>query len=366
MNEKKQKNIFLISTSNSQNLSIRRKLYEYLESYGNIVSFVGDGLSENSFRSIDWRNSSKNNLFDTILSFFRLINIIHGNKPTHIISFAPKTNFYCHLLVRIFKYKHCAVITGLGESKKIFEKKNLLSKIIIKFLNLNYSIWITMNSNDEKILNYNNNKSNIFYNIPGEGYIMKFTNENYLNRQRKIDIIFISRIIESKGIFRFIQSVEVLKKENFNLKAVIVGELSLNKSLAKKFLFQIKNLNIPYYGYIKEDEKNKLLLDSKVLVLPSSYGEGLPFIILEAQDAGCSVVVSNNPGCIEALSLENIDLISDYNPNSIASKILIAINRFDNASDEEIIKTRNWINNSLSYLRTLDSYSSIFQRSKFL
>ena len=59
---------------------------------------------------------------------------------------------------------------------------------------------------------------------------------------------------------------------------------------------------IEYFGY--QSEIKELINQSKIVVLPSYYGEGLPKILIEA--AACGVpVVQNHPGAGRNYSREN-------------------------------------------------------------
>jgi glycosyltransferase involved in cell wall biosynthesis len=357
--------VFLISSSNKQNFLIRKNLYKFLENENYKVSFIGDGPGEPAYSFIKWPYSSKRNLLGAFFSFFTLLLIIIRYRPTHIISFAPKSNLYCQIISKFIKFNHCLVITGLGESIKYLNKGNLLLKKIFNCIDSQNSILITMNNIDEDILKKNGINKSRFYKIPGEGYSLKFCNQDYLNRKRPIDIVFISRIIESKGIFEFLKCSAILKKNNENIVVKVIGKVDLNNSQKNKFYAKIRNEDISYCGYVNEDTKNQILLNSKVLVLPTKYGEGLPFILLEAQDAGCNVVISDNPTCFRALSFLNSDLISECNPTLIADKVGTAINRFNSSNLEDIKESRKWINNNFSSEITINKYKSIFVDSKF-
>ena len=56
---------------------------------------------------------------------------------------------------------------------------------------------------------------------------------------------------------------------------------------------------IEYSGY--QSEIRELINQSKIVVLPSYYGEGLPKILIEAAACGVPVVTTNHPGCKDAI-----------------------------------------------------------------
>jgi glycosyltransferase involved in cell wall biosynthesis len=358
--------LFLVSSVNFQNESIRSDLYNHLLSIFSEVTFVGDGCTSQNYSYIDWKLSARRNLIYTFFALIRLYYIFKNTRPTHVISYSPKANLFCNILSKYFKYKHVAVVTGLGEI--VFGRsiaKNIINSILLSLSYPKNSTWVTMNEGDQLCLGKNRNIFKKIYDLPGEGYTLKFKQNDYLNRSRKIDVIFLGRLIESKGIFLFLNSLLYLKENNHTINAAIIGKVDMDKKSTNKFHSIINQLDIKYYGYVEEEKKNKLLLDSKILVFPTTYGEGLPFVILEAQDAGCNVVTTNQPGCVRALSRENKNFISDINVISISNNILSALANFNNKNLESIILNRNWIANNFSLELVKDKYDFILMDSGF-
>ncbi len=357
--------LLLVSLSNDQNMSVRSHLYNHLKSKYNEIIFVGEGDAGDNFVSINWKDSSKRSIIYSVVSFFRLVIIFLSSKPSHVISFAPKANLFCNLLQKFFGFKHCSVVTGLGELFGILKNGGFFANIIINIIYPKGSLWITMNNADCAILGQRRRVFKEIHDIPGEGYSLKFNEINYLNRRRTIDLIYISRIIESKGVFEFLEAIKILRNRKIYLNVAIVGNIDLPQKYLDKFFLSVKELEIKHHGYLPDKEKNEILLDSKVLVLPTKYGEGLPFILLEAQDAGCSIVTSTHPGCARALSSNKVDLISEVIPEAIADLIPIALNNFKYMTPDEISQAREWIRARNSPDSTLHAYDKIFSTINF-
>jgi glycosyltransferase involved in cell wall biosynthesis len=357
--------LLIVSLSNNQNMSVRRHLHNYLKSKFNEIVIVGEGDAEDDFNYINWKYSSKRSIWHSVVSLFRLVLIFYSSRPSHVISFSPKANLYCNLLQKLFGYKHCSVVTGLGEMIGVLSTSGFLANTISNIIYPKHSFWITMNSGDAAILGERRGVFKKIYDIPGEGYSIKFTEENYLNRRRTLDVVYIGRVIESKGVIEFLEAIKILRNRGIHLNVAIVGSVDLSKFYLNKFILLVKELNISKYGYLPEEEKNKILVNSKVLVLTTKYGEGLPFILLEAQDAGCSIVTSTHPGCIRALSLDKVDCISEAIPEAIANIIPRALNKFDYMTPDEISHSREWILAKNSLDATLRSYEKIFTEVQF-
>ena len=358
-------NLLLVSLSNEQNISVRRHLYEHLKSKYKRVIFVGDGNAGDDFDFINWKLSSKRSMRHTIASFFRLTLIFFSSRPSHVISFAPKANLFCNLLQRFFGFKHCSIVTGLGELFNLLNTSSFIATAVANLIYPKNSFWITMNDADCSILGHRRGVFREVYDIPGEGYSLKFNEIDYLNRGRFFDVVYISRIIESKGVFEFLEAIKILRNRGIYLNAAVVGRIDLPPILFDKFSLYASDLALKNYGYLSEKEKNEILLNSKVLVLPTKYGEGLPFSLLEAQDAGCSIVTSMHPGCARALSPDKVNFVSEVVPEAIADLIRVALNKFEHMTPDEISQSRDWIAARHSPDATLRAYDKIFSAIGF-
>ena len=104
-------------------------------------------------------------------------------------------------------------------------------------------------------------------------------------------LIFLGRLHESKGLDEIIEACRILKNKGFDFrfrcfgageqKDFFVGQMS--GILGEKF---------DYGGVISGAEKQRVLSQADIFLLPSRYGEGLPVAMLEAMVAGCIPIVS--------------------------------------------------------------------------
>ncbi len=104
-------------------------------------------------------------------------------------------------------------------------------------------------------------------------------------------VLFLGVLILRKGVSDLIKAVELIKDENKtdNLRVVIAGvgedESRLNKQVQDADLSEV----ISFAGWVAGREKEDLILQSQVFVLPS-YNEGLPIAILEAGSYGMPII----------------------------------------------------------------------------
>lgn len=109
---------------------------------------------------------------------------------------------------------------------------------------------------------------------------------------RKNQVVFIARLEEHKGLPMAIEAVQQYnqnQKEPIQLK--VAGDGTLYESFKEKF----KGDNtIDFLGRVSDKEKQELLSESKMLILPSKR-EGLPKTFIEAVVSDLPIITSNHP-----------------------------------------------------------------------
>jgi len=106
-----------------------------------------------------------------------------------------------------------------------------------------------------------------------------------------IRILFLSNLIESKGVFVLLDACEILKDRNLQFECVFAGAIG---NISKKdFEQRINDLSlnnyVQYPGPIYGSEKVKYFEISNVFVHPS-YNECFPLVILEAMQFSLPVI----------------------------------------------------------------------------
>lgn len=135
---------------------------------------------------------------------------------------------------------------------------------------------------------------------------------------KSMHIVFISDIVERKGIVEFREAITNLCQQRDELSKVTIagsGPLSHHaEQLAEK------HQNVEYIGYISENEKQALLSESSVYVLPS-YAEGLPLSLLEAMAGGNAIVTTTVGSIPETVDESNGLLVQPKCSHEITSAL---------------------------------------------
>jgi len=157
--------------------------------------------------------------------------------------------------------------------------------------------------------------------IPNISYdLLKRKNNN------KIQVLFLSNLIYSKGIIEFLDSISLLSESHKEKIAVkIVGnEVEINKS---KLNYEISKRNISdlieFLGPKYDKEKEKIFLQADILVFPT-LDDVWGLVIIEAMQFGIPVIATKE-GAIPEIVDDDITgfLVDKHKPEQIAEKLKI-------------------------------------------
>lgn len=128
----------------------------------------------------------------------------------------------------------------------------------------------------------------------------KYLNINKNNMQNNIDILFVGRIEERKGIKILIDAMDYLYTNKNNYHLIIIGHGPLENNIKK--IIKEKKLEsvISLMGYVSELDLLYYYLSAKIVVIPSLY-EGVPGVALEALYVNKFLICSNIPGLRELI-----------------------------------------------------------------
>jgi glycosyltransferase involved in cell wall biosynthesis len=138
----------------------------------------------------------------------------------------------------------------------------------------------------------------------------------------KMNIIFLSNLIKSKGLFDLIEACTILKSKGIAFKAQLIGaELDVSKSMLQAFIIE-RGLSeeIDYLGVKVGIEKHNHLLLADVFVFPTFYEkECFPLVILEAMEYGLPVISTREGGIPDLITHgKNGFLVNKNSPEEIA------------------------------------------------
>jgi len=108
-----------------------------------------------------------------------------------------------------------------------------------------------------------------------------------------IKIVFLSNLIESKGVFVLLDACSLLQQKNIDFECDFIGaegDITISQ-FNKKIIQQQLNSKVHYLGKKYGKEKNEILEKADIFAFPTYYSnECFPLVLLEAMSAGLPVV----------------------------------------------------------------------------
>ena len=136
-------------------------------------------------------------------------------------------------------------------------------------------------------------------------------------------VLFVGRLLWSKGIKELIEAVKKLREENINFTLQIVGAPDERnpEAVPASFLQTYHDEGvINWLG--RQTDMPKFYREADIVVLPTEYREGLPLTLLEAASTGRALITTDVPGCREIVrDQQNGFLIKPKDVNSLADAL---------------------------------------------
>lgn len=131
-------------------------------------------------------------------------------------------------------------------------------------------------------------------------------------------IVFVSNLIERKGVPALVEAVEMLDGElegEYRVDVAGLGTLADRvETLAER------NDEVSYWGYVSEDRKRELLSEGTIYVLPT-HADNQPIALLEGMAGGNAVVATPVGAIPDVLDPDDRILVEPGNPGELADAL---------------------------------------------
>lgn len=148
----------------------------------------------------------------------------------------------------------------------------------------------------------------------------------------KFVVLFAARLLKDKGLAVLVDAVSLLRKQGVVIKLLIAGITDKDSSLAisDEELKRFSCLDgIEYLG--QRNDVPELIKRANCVALPTTYGEGVPRILIESAAACRPLIASNYGGCAD-ICIDNITGFS-VDPRSVSS-VAEAIGKLISSSNQ--------------------------------
>lgn len=133
-------------------------------------------------------------------------------------------------------------------------------------------------------------------------------------------ILYMGRKEYRKGIFQFIQAMEMLWQKGETTRIVVVGgdthfmpkDCSMGEIIEKKFSARVKEGQLQFCDTVPPEKLDEMIMHAKAVAVPSLY-ENFPYTNLIAMSLGAPMIVSRQGGQAEAVGEHGVNgLIFDW------------------------------------------------------
>ena len=280
--------------------------------------------------------------------FSKIIYITIGQSFFGVIKYAPFI-----LLSKLMRKKLIFHLHGGHLLNEYNLLKGLKRKVFYFFISkMNYGI-VLSKSLRENFSEFTN-PSKIFELPNFYESDLRMTEQEILNLKdySEIRIIFLSNLIEEKGINLLLEAIKQLYEKGIKIKIKVAGNIVSNNDLSNYF----GKYGIEYVGVVDSKIKKDFLLWGNVFCLPTFYRmEGQPISIIEAMATGSLIITTKHAGIQDICNSDNAlfcqkkdlnDLINtiEYLSNNIAEIKLKGMYNYNYAKD--LFSEENFIDNA--------------------
>ncbi|MGI9301873.1 MAG: glycosyltransferase family 4 protein [Gammaproteobacteria bacterium] len=221
------------------------------------------------------------------------VRLVHVNPSFNARSFFRDGIFV--FLCLLFRKQLLVFFRGWEES---FEARVHRSALLKLFFNATYrrsrNMVVLGGMFKEKLIALGADKSRFWLetvvagDIPGEDFSV---DKKVATLDHAPTLLFMSRIEKDKGVYVAIDAYRHLLERHprRGLKLIVAGEGAETHEV-RAYARQIPAADIVFPGYISGQPKTRVLSDAHILVFPTSHGEGMPNVILEAMLYGMPIV----------------------------------------------------------------------------
>jgi glycosyltransferase involved in cell wall biosynthesis len=226
-------------------------------------------------------------------------------RPHAVLSFTVKCNLYAGLCRRFMDFKHIANVSGLGELFDLNSRLKRAAELLYRIALGRTNVVFFQNEQDKDLLVSNGAveraRSRV---IPGSGVdLERFTADLRMPSSQRTFLMF-GRLLPKKGFDHFINAArEVRQRLGDDVAFWIMGAADPQRAESLELLERVNGAHAEgIIRYLQStDDPLPTIKESDVVVLPSTYNEGIPRSLLEALACGKPVITTDWKGCRETV-----------------------------------------------------------------
>lgn len=238
-----------------------------------------------------------------LLALWRLVQILHRERPALTFHYTIKAVIYGGIAARISRIPHIAMLTGLGY---VFITESLVSKIARllyrRVLKWPLQVWFQNSDDRSEFIHRRLAEASQCVVLPGSGVNLSFfTPVSKPHAEHGCIFLLIARLLWDKGVGEYVEAARRLKACYPQARFQLLGAAGVSNPSA----IEIGQVDqwvregwIEYLGTTRD--VRPYIAAADCIVLPS-YREGVPRTLLEATAMARPIVATDVAGCREAV-----------------------------------------------------------------
>ena len=271
-----------------------------------------------------WNNKSR--LLKTLYCFFLTLSYF---KKKNCVLLSFQANLFSIIISKILKFR---IILRLNTSPNKYINSYVKKILFKKIYKLADKIIVNSKQFKKLLKNELNIKSKFIYNPISDKFKAK-RNINQLNQ--KLKILNIGRLTDQKDQLTLLKALNLLKENDIKFSAKIIGSGYKFNRLENYIKKNNLQKQVKLLGYKKN--AYKFMNKANIFVLSSKY-EGLPNVLIEAQQCNLPIISSNCPSGPSEILING--KLGDLYPVGDYKKLYIKIKDFFDDKKELIIKSK--------------------------
>lgn len=231
-----------------------------------------------------------------------ILHVLRRYRPDFVFNFTVKMNVYSGLVCRFLGIRYANNVSGLGT---VFMHDSWLFRrvrTLYGFVNRSAARVFFQNQDDLHAFEREGLLSGAHITLlPGSGIDLNRFAFSELPQEGVRCFIMIARLLGDKGVREYAQAARMLKSAGVAARCLLIGPLGVSNrtaiAAAEVEGWQQEGI-LEYMGSVHD--VRSLIKQAHVLVLPS-YREGMPRTVLEAAAMGRPAIVTDVPGCRQAI-----------------------------------------------------------------
>ena len=235
-----------------------------------------------------------------LATLIRFVSVIRQSRPDVILTYTAKPNIYGGFAAQLCRVPYIATVTGLGA---VFQSDSALRQISAFLQRLAFrKAQVVFFQNSENLATFQRfsivqGQTDV---LPGSGVNLDLHQlEPYHTEQDKTRFITVSRIRKDKGYDELFEAIRRICADRDDVEFHIVGWYE-DDSYRTTVADMQANYPVTFHDNVSQQRVHELIAGSHCLIHPSHH-EGMPNVVLEASAAGVPAIVSDIPGCRDAI-----------------------------------------------------------------